>query len=229
MLLGTTWSRCNSPWCSTQHCKTRPAAWGQWKGEPREYSPALGARNGDLPLPITACNISCTVLRHQPVLPPLSCLHLKKRQKLFTISPSSSFLPHKEELARSASFFQNCFLFLMLKASARQLGSMLRCQLFSSSGVPVAAPRGGNSSQGTKGRCVWKLCCEEQDSSAFTRWNLWMGCLAHLQGTAQHGLSHRKGKFSSGCCVSVAGFIGLWAGALHLAELLAWLPDGTWV
>lgn len=37
------------------------------------------------------------------------------------------FLPHREKLARSASFSLNCFLFLMLKAYAVQLSFMLRC------------------------------------------------------------------------------------------------------
>lgn len=165
--------------------------------------------------------------QHSPQAPtsaPSSALSpSEEKTKLFTISPSSSsssFLPHKE-LARSASFFLNCFLFLMLKASARQLSSMLRCQLFFITPVPVAAPRGGNSPQGTTGPCVWKL---------------------RLGGTGQLCSGQVKPGAALPICSTNSptgkanlplGFVCLSQGLLALswsfAALLAWLPKGAGV
>lgn len=120
MLLGVTWSRCNSPCCSAQPCKTHPAAYGQGKGAPREHSPALSARNGAF----TPANYSLQHQLHSPQAPtsaPSSVLSpSEEKTKLFTISPSSSsFLPHKEELARSASFFPELFPLSDVKSICR--------------------------------------------------------------------------------------------------------------
>lgn len=169
---------------------------------------------GHSPLKITACNTSSTVLRHQPVPPPLSSPHLKKRQN------SSPFLlllffPTKKNLPGLHLFSLNCFLFLMLKASAGQPSSRLRCELFEQCS-PCGCAQGWPQLPGHyRTLCVQT---QEQDSSALPSWN---------RGTAQHGLTPGKANLPLGL---VPVLQGLLAPELELCTLLTCLaPNGTWL
>lgn len=160
---------------------------------------------GHSPLKITACNISSTVLRHQPVPPSLSSPHLKKRQNSSPFLLLLLFSPTKKNLPGLHLFFLNCFLFLMLKASAGQLGSMLRCQLFQQC-CPCGCAQGWPQLPGH-----YRTLCMQAGA---VRSRTALLCPAGTRGTAQHGCIPRKSKSCSGSCACAR------AGALHLADLL---------
>lgn len=93
----------------------------------------------------------------------------------------------------------------MLKASAGQLGSMLRCQLFQQC-CPCGCAQGWPQLPGH-----YRTLCVQ---AGVVRSRTALLCPAGTGGTAQHGCIPRKSKSCSGSCACA------WAGALHLADLL---------